>query len=278
MAGLRSIEKKYFEDLFSMQTGYVLPDSLTNSAFSELFRDCINIDIYQNKYSFNGDSKAKRLRAFWEIEPDNVVAKVLDELLEVWKFEQNKKSKAVETSTYIQCKNIIDRLNGKKVEKELKEEDFLSKEFKNLDLSLLNIDIQLESVIKQRIDEIQKSLKSGASLAVIFLCGSVLEGLLQDKALKTPKEFNSANASPKKDGKVLPINEWSLNALIDVAYEVKIIELDIKKYSHVLKEFRNYIHPREQATSKFNPNERTAKISWAVLQAAIVNLSIQKKQ
>jgi hypothetical protein len=58
-----------------------------------------------------------------------------------------------------------------------------------------------------------------------------------------------------------------------VAYELKYIQLDIKKFSHDLRDFRNYIHPRVQAIQNFNPDKHTAEISWKVLQATIASLS-----
>lgn len=73
VATLRTIEKRYFEELFGMGSGYVL--DTTNLTFAELFRDTLDIDIYDHKYSFNGDSKAKRLRAFWETEENIKVGK-----------------------------------------------------------------------------------------------------------------------------------------------------------------------------------------------------------
>ena len=39
------------------------------------------------------------------------------------------------------------------------------------------------------------------------------------------------------------------------------------------KDFRNYIHPRQQLSQNFNPDMHTAKISWQVLQAAIADLT-----
>lgn len=41
----------------------------------------------------------------------------------------------------------------------------------------------------------------------------------------------------------------------------------------MLRDFRNYIHPYEQWSSGFNPDEHTALISWQVLKAAIHDLS-----
>ena len=98
-----------------------------------------------------------------------------------------------------------------------------------------------------------------------------------DLASKNAQKFNSSKSALKgKDDKVRQLHDWSLDNLINVAYEEGFIELDIKKYSHDLKDFRNYIHPRQQAIQRFNPDKHTAKISWQVLQATIASLSGQR--
>ena len=280
MADLKPIEKKYFEELFDMRSGYVISqESLTNATFSELISSIANTDIYSDRFSYNGNSKAKRLRSFWELESDKIVGEVLKELLEIWKFEQIKNNKAIDTMTFLECKKVVNKLLGiKNEDAEIEtEKDFLSQEFLSLNLSKLNIDLQFENVVKQRLDEIQKSLKSKAYLSVIFLCGSTLEGLLQDKAIKNMKDYNTSKSIPKdKNGKVLVFDKWTLNNFIDVSFECGFIEHDIKEYSHSLRAFRNYIHPREQALYNFNPDKYTAKISWQVLQATIASLSGQR--
>jgi hypothetical protein len=68
-----------------------------------------------------------------------------------------------------------------------------------------------------------------------------------------------------------------MDNLINVAHDVGLIELDIKKFSHDLRDFRNYIHPRQQALQNFNPDKHTAEISFKVLQATIASLSGQRK-
>jgi hypothetical protein len=93
-------------------------------------------------------------------------------------------------------------------------------------------------------------------------------------ATQNPQRFNSSKSAPKnKDGKVSPLHDWTLDSLINVAHEENFIKLDIKKYAHTLKDFRNYIHPRQQASQNFNPDKHTAQISWKVLQATIANLT-----
>jgi len=275
MAQLKTTQKRYFENLFNMNTGYVL--DFTNKEFAQLFSDTVSINIYDNKYAENGTSKAKRLRAFWALETDLIVGKVLNELLEVWKFEQLKKSQTINNELYDECKVIVNKLLGNEIE-EKTEEDFLNIEFDEINLSLLGLDIQFENIINQRIIEIQTCLSNNSALSVVFLCGSTLEGLLIEKASKYIKEFNTAKSAPKdKDGKVKQLSDWSLSSLIDVAYELNFIELDIKKFSHDLRDFRNYIHPRVQAMQNFNPDKHTAQISWKVLHASIASLSGLRK-
>ncbi len=160
---------------------------------------------------------------------------------------------------------------------ELKEDDFLKYEFKDINLEKIGLTGVINDTLNRRLTEIEKCLNINAPLSVIFLCGSTLEGILLGVALKNPKEFNVALSAPKnKEGKVRKLHEWTLNNLIDTAYELGLLKEDVKKFSHSLRDFRNYIHPYEQLSSGFNPDKHTAKISWQVLKAAIYQLSIKK--
>lgn len=276
MANLKPVERRYFEDILGMSSGYVL--DYTDATFAELFRDVVGIDIYGDKYAFNGDSKAKRLRAFWEIESDEIVGKVLKELIEIWEYNQEKAGETVNDNIYKKCLKIVYRLLEKQYDDDVKkEEDFLKRDFE-INLSQLNLTSGLSDIIEQRITEIQICLKNNAPLAVIFLCGSVLEGLLLNFANEYPQKFNTSRSAPKnKEGKIKQFSEWTLNNLIDVAHEIDFLGLDVKKHSHSLRDFRNYIHPRQQMISGFTPDKHTAQISWKVLQAAIAELSKAKE-
>lgn len=272
MSTLKAHEKIILEKLFD-RGGYVL--NFSDRTYSDFFREN-GIDIDTPKYQANGSSKMKRLRAFWDIEADLVVGKLLAALLE-YAYAVGQ----VATEDQARAVTIINRLMGKtpSAETAATPDDFLKQEFSNLNLTRLNIDAQLQAVIEQRVDEIHKSMRAGASLATIFLCGSTLEGLLLDAASKQPQQFNNAKSAPKnKDESVRAHHDWTLDSLINVAHEVNLLSLDVKKYGHALKDFRNFIHPRQQALQGFKPDQHTAKISWQVLQAAIADLSGQRKK
>jgi hypothetical protein len=109
---------------------------------------------------------------------------------------------------------------------------------------------------------------------VILLAGSTLEGILLGLASKYPRHFNTAKSSPKdSNAKVKQFYEWSLSSFIDVARDLGLIQHDTQKFSHSLRDFRNYIHPFEQMSSGFSPREHTAKICLQVLKAAVHEIS-----
>ncbi len=154
------------------------------------------------------------------------------------------------------------------------EDEFLNREFKEIQIKNIGLDPIIESILIERIEEIKVCLNAKASLSVIFLAGSTLEGIFLGLALKYPKEFSSCLASPKdKEGKVKKFQDWVLSNFIDVSYEMKLIKEDIKKFSHSLRDFRNYIHPYAQMSANFSPDNQTSKISFQVLKATIYQIN-----
>lgn len=80
MCNLTNLEKRRFEQLLGMSTGYVL--NFSNRTFSEFVTDSTGIDIYDRRYDYGSGSKANRLRGFWREEGDTVVGKLMGEILE----------------------------------------------------------------------------------------------------------------------------------------------------------------------------------------------------
>ena len=169
-----------------------------------------------------------------------------------------------------------DKINFE-TKREVNEEDFINQEFDETSIYDLNLDGFISDVLNSRIQEIKANLKANAPLSAIVIIGSTLEGILLGFASKNPKDFNQAKAAPKdKEGKIKYHQDWTLSNFIDVAYELRFIQEDVKKFSHTLRDFRNYIHPYEQMSSGFNPDINTAKLCWNVLKVAMIQLSKKK--
>ena len=150
------------------------------------------------------------------------------------------------------------------------EKEFIGEEFDEISIEKLGLDKELSTILSLRLEEIKSCFTTHAPLSIIIMSGSVLEGILLGLALKEPRVFNQSKKSPKDlEGSVKSFRYWSLNDLIEVASDLKIIDENVKKFSHNLRGFRNYVHPHEQLAINFNPDIHTAKLAWNVLQLAI---------
>lgn len=171
--------------------------------------------------------------------------------------------------------NVIEKEISEKLNKNSslkKEASFLSVEYSDVSTDTLPITEHVKPVISARIDEMKKCFEANAYLASIIICGSVLEGILLGTATHFPKEFNKSKSAPKIDGKVLTLHNWTLSQFIDVAFSIGLLHEDVKEFSHVLRDFRNYIHPYQQMSTGFYPDDHTAKICMQVLKAAIFQI------
>lgn len=266
-----------------MASGYVL--EFTDRTFSEFFQR-LEINIDDDKYKVNGSSKAKRLRMFWELESDKVVAAALIEMLDYGAYlnsnhpNRTAGEKRKQMASLRQCREIVKRLQGipKQSESRIVDTDnvFLKRNWGELSFDKLDLDPSLEILMASRATEASKCAENGMPLASIILTGSILEGLLLHAASLKPQEFNRASCAPKGNGKPKPFHAWSLAQLIDAAHECGYLREDVKKFSHALREFRNYIHPHEQLLSKFAPDKHTAAICLQVLKLSIISLKHDK--
>ena len=273
MSSLTDNEKRYFEKLLDMGSGYVL--DFTDATFGQFFQRH-NVDIHGHKYQTSGTSKAKKLRAFWVLEPDQRVGTVLSEMLDSYEVGCDLNARDLERGWLEKARGIVGRLTGRAVvpHSATTEGEFLSREFAVPNIQKMPIDAPVVPIVKARLSEARVVLDAGAHLSVIFLCGSVLEAVLLGAAQQDPASFNQSRATPKTaNGSPKCFHEWSLAQLIDVACEVDVLKPDIQKFSHGLRDFRNYIHPYAQMASGFTPDEHTAKICFQVLKAALASLA-----
>jgi len=111
MSDLSSIERLKIERLFGMGSGYVL--DFSNRTFQEFILENAGIDIYDNRYDYESGSKANRLRAFWQKEPNHIVGQLLSNLLEYWKATKEASYSEIlpaEQSLFDDCCRIAERL------------------------------------------------------------------------------------------------------------------------------------------------------------------------
>ncbi len=272
MSSLSDVEKRYLERLLDMGSGYVL--DFSDPTFGEFFRK-YNVHIHGPSYQNYGTSKAKKLRAFWDTASDPLVGRVLQEMLDIYEADCDLNNKPRDEALLRRCRDIVDRMLGQKKDpKKETVEDFLQKDFRIPELHKLPIEAPVARIVEGRIKEARAAFSAQAYLSVIFLCGSILEAVLLGAAQREPARFNQSPSSPKSgDGKVKPFHEWTLSQFIETASVINLIKKDVLKFSHGLREFRNYIHPYQQLVSGFTPDGHTAKVCFQVLCAALADIA-----
>lgn len=143
------------------------------------------------------------------------------------------------------------------------------------DFFALRLEAGIGELLNRRWEEAQRCVDVSAHLAATIMMGSLLEGMLLGVMNRFPGVANQAKAAPKipNSDTTKKFWEWYLSEMIDVAHEVGWIDLDVKKFSHSLREFRNLIHPYHQLATKTNPDSDTCRIGWLVVQAAVNDLA-----
>ena len=250
MSSLTAADKQYLEAILGMGGGFVL--DFSDNTFDEFF-GTYGVDIHGGRYQKYGTSKAKKMRAFWEKEPDSLVGPVLSGMLDIYEAQCALGRRDRDSALLTTSQEIVSRISGGTPESSYANvAGFLSEDFAVPDLYKLPVDAAVAEIIRERLEEAQACLQIGAHLSVIFQCGSVLEAVLLGAAQSDPRKFNQSASSPKsRDGKTRPFPEWTLYELINVGHDIGLLKADVQKFSHGLRDFRNYIHPYQQMLSGF---------------------------
>lgn len=268
MADLDNGTKRKLELLFGMGGGYVL--DFSNASFAEFVQTAIGIDPYEK---YPPASKAKLLRRIWHEEPLALVAKLNLELLEHWRVGKLVADDGLSESDSTLHDELTaefgEATTGSPEETDLQ---FLARDFGDVDLTALPRELSSQEVVQSRLDEIDRCLEARAPLAVVFLAGSTLEGLLMQVALAQAQTYAACPAAPQLKGRAKELSGWTLDELITVSRTLNVLGEDVSRHAGQVRHFRNYIHPRQQMKESFEPRMETARIAQQVLRAALADL------
>jgi hypothetical protein len=111
MDQVRPVELKLVDELFGMNSGYVL--DFSNSTFADFFQREVGVDIYDEAYAIYGSSKGKHLRAFLTVSQPRAIAKALAAL---WEYRELSRIGAGQAEAVIRAHGrltaIVERLGG----------------------------------------------------------------------------------------------------------------------------------------------------------------------
>ncbi|MCI1589806.1 abortive infection family protein [Heyndrickxia oleronia] len=192
MAGLTYREKLIFEELFEMDSGYVL--DFSNSTFARFILETINIDIYGGPGYEEYCSKANKLRQIWSRESDVVVGKLMDELLVYYEDLCSRKEEELSERTIKKINELrvaVNRLKGT-----------------NISVSL---PVKSEETLQTLIEDINNSLARNKPTLVLDRLHTFATKLLRQACID-----NNINVEDGK-GNYLPLH--SLAGMLKKKYE-----------------------------------------------------------
>ncbi len=131
----------------------------------------------------------------------------------------------------------------------------------------------LSYLIDQRWEEVQVCQNTGAYLAAIVLMGSLLESLLlaratRDAALLDRSKYALRNAK----GQLEALENWHLNDLLRVSYDLSWIKSSPSEFHELLRKFRSLIHPWSEANSRQEWGGAACAACWRQLNRAVEDL------
>lgn len=236
----------------------------------------IQTSVGFDPYTRYEGSKAVMLRQMWREESPDVVAKLNTDLLARWKLgklRRNEELTPYEQHVLEVATHVFSTTESSSTSLSADDIRFLERDLGAVDLGQLPTALSARDVVQGRLDEIDRALSAEAPLAVIFLVGSTLEGLLSELALAQAGTFTASPSAPRRDGSVKPVDQWTLSELIAVSRALGVLSEDVARHADQVRNFRNYIHPRQQLRENFEPRMETARIAQQVLRAALLDLN-----
>jgi hypothetical protein len=133
-------------------------------------------------------------------------------------------------------------------------------------------DADLRDIVERDYKELALVLfPGGAWKSTVIMAGSILEAVLFDQLESGPARKTKALTDPdafKKKGVVQDLENWNLESLIKVATNLSLIPRErAKTFDQVLRDYRNFVHPKKEVKAKHPCREGEAQLAFGALNA-----------
>lgn len=133
-------------------------------------------------------------------------------------------------------------------------------------LRRLVLDEVAAEMLVNRLTEARICIRNGAHTLAVIGLGSLVEGVLHS-VLTERDEKVQQNGFVNEHGKKVPADRVGLAVLLDTARENGWIQFDAHRFLGPVKEFRNFIHPRQEVASQARLDHDTVMMCWGPIGA-----------
>lgn len=123
----------------------------------------------------------------------------------------------------------------------------------------LTSDPALADILISRLDEVEAARNAGAFVLAIVGTGSFIEGLLDDVMKLRDPEIKKAETT-------------TLDLLLKAAHRRGWIQPDAFEFSDIVRQYRNFVHPRVQRGRGITPDSDTVLMCWQPVLAVVNDL------
>ncbi len=120
-------------------------------------------------------------------------------------------------------------------------------------------DKALAEILITRLDEVEAARNAGAFVLAVVGTGSFIEGLLHDVMRLRDPEIRKAQTT-------------SLDLLLRSAHQRGWVQTDAFEFSDIVRQYRNFVHPREQQKRGVTPDGDTVLMCWQPVLSVINDL------
>lgn len=252
MADLSLQDRRYLERMLEMEGGYVL--DFSNRTFHNFIYDSTKFNIEEERFYRDGESKARRLRVFLELESNYNVGLLIEKLLEYWLVQVNMGERKIDDlleRLHKECTKISVRLKADTIVSEIevikevgddRDFDLLAKSIRESinnnepEVALDRLHTYVTKFIRQLCDIHNIEIKKDESLNAIFgkyvkfiVANEKIESQMTERILRYSihviESFNDIrnNKSFAHDNPILNYSE-SLLIFNNVTNSIKFIE------------------------------------------------------
>jgi hypothetical protein len=133
-------------------------------------------------------------------------------------------------------------------------------------------DQAMVDVLLDRISQAKACEGTKAYLMALIAVGSFIEGLLYAVLTERDADLREQGFPNKNRAGRTPSDRAGLAHLIEAAHLKQWIQVDAAKFADPVRDFRNFVHPRNQRQRAFVPDSDTLMLCWATTRAVINDL------
>lgn len=142
----------------------------------------------------------------------------------------------------------------------------------------------LSEALQRDLHEIVIALVTKSYKSALILCGSVAEAILLDKlSLREELAIRALERVLSRQGKPVlasdrQLSRWSLDRLLDVAFEDNVISKNLYHWGHGIRGFRNLVHPGLEQTGTIEISRENAEMAWNVVKRLISEMEARNEE